>query len=82
MAAFGCDIFSDTVFGPVASLLPYEKNPGQIVAKGNGGLVSSIYAEDQGFLEQVVMDIAPYHGRVFLGHPKIELSPGPGTMLA
>jgi oxepin-CoA hydrolase/3-oxo-5,6-dehydrosuberyl-CoA semialdehyde dehydrogenase len=69
------------VFGPVASLLSYESDPGQIVAKGNGGLVSSIYSEDQGFIEQVVMDIAPHHGRVFLGHPKIELSPGPGTVL-
>jgi len=77
----GDAVHEHEVFGPVASLLPYEKNPGQIVAKGNGGLVSSIYAEDQGFLEQVVMDIAPYHGRVFLGHPKIELSPGPGTVL-
>jgi len=77
----GDAVHEHEVFGPVASLLAYESDPGRIVAKGNGGLVSSIYSEDQGFLEQVVMDIAPYHGRVFLGHPKIELSPGPGTVL-
>src|SRR4029078_9605707 len=25
--------------------------------------------------------LAPYRGRLFLGHPKIEMSPGPGTVL-
>jgi oxepin-CoA hydrolase/3-oxo-5,6-dehydrosuberyl-CoA semialdehyde dehydrogenase len=69
------------VFGPVASLLEYQGNPSDLVARGNGGLVSSIYSEDQAFLEEVVLGIAPHHGRIFLGHPKIELSPGPGTVL-
>jgi len=69
------------VFGPVASLLPYDGDPAPIVARGNGGLVSSLYSEDAAFIEQVVLAIAPYHGRLFLGHPKIELSPGPGTVL-
>ena len=69
------------VFGPVAALLRYKDNPGEIVARGNGGLVSSVYSDDQEFLERIVGEIAPYHGRLFLGHPKIELSPGPGTVL-
>ncbi len=69
------------VFGPVASLLPYAGNPGEIVNRGNGGLVSSIYSEDQAFIEELVFAVAPHHGRLFLGHPKIELSPGPGTVL-
>jgi oxepin-CoA hydrolase/3-oxo-5,6-dehydrosuberyl-CoA semialdehyde dehydrogenase len=69
------------VFGPVASLLPYDGDPASIVVRGNGGLVSSVYSEDANFIEQVVLAIAPYHGRIFLGHPKIELSPGPGTVL-
>ena len=77
----GDAVHEHEVFGPVASLLPYSDNPAQIVARGNGGLVSSIYSEDQAFIEQLVMEIAPHHGRVFLGHPKIELSPGPGTVL-
>ena len=77
----GDAVHEHEVFGPVASLLPFKDNPSSLVVRGNGGLVSSIYSEDQGFLEQVVMEIAPYHGRVFLGHPKIELSPGPGTVL-
>ena len=69
------------VFGPVASLLPYEERPSDIVARGNGGLVSSIYSEDQAFIEETAFGLAPHHGRLFLGHPKIELSPGPGTVL-
>ena len=69
------------VFGPVASLIGYEEDPAAIVARGNGGLVSSVYSDDTAFLESVVHALAPYHGRLFLGHPKIELSPGPGTVL-
>jgi oxepin-CoA hydrolase/3-oxo-5,6-dehydrosuberyl-CoA semialdehyde dehydrogenase len=72
------------VFGPVASLLPYSgkaADASAIVARGNGGLVSSVYSEDAAFLEEIVGGIAPYHGRLFLGHPKIEMSPGPGTVL-
>ena len=69
------------VFGPVASLVRYKDNPAEIVARGNGGLVSSVYSDDQQFIEQAVSGIAPWHGRIFLGHPKIELSPGPGTVL-
>jgi len=69
------------VFGPVVSLLPYTDNPAAIVVRGNGGLVCSLYAEESAWLEQAVMALAPWHGRIFLGHPKIELSPGPGTVL-
>jgi len=43
--------------------------------------VSSVYSEDTDFLEEILAGIAPYHGRIFLGHPKIEMSPGPGTVL-
>ena len=69
------------VFGPVATLLRYKDNPADIVTRGAGGLVSSVYSDDQEFIERMVGALAPYHGRLFLGHPKIELSPGPGTVL-
>jgi len=72
------------VFGPVASLLPYSGGGAQaaaIVARGNGGLVSSVYSDDAKFLEEIVAAIAPHHGRLYLGHPKIEMPPGPGTVL-
>ena len=69
------------VFGPVVSILPYTENPSAIVAKGAGGLVCSLYSEDAAWLEHTVARIAPFHGRLYIGHPKIELSPGPGTVL-
>ncbi|HLS87361.1 MAG TPA: 3,4-dehydroadipyl-CoA semialdehyde dehydrogenase [Burkholderiales bacterium] len=69
------------VFGPVATVIACDGNAAEIVTRGNGGLVSSVYSEDQAFIEAVVAELAPYHGRLFLGHPKIELSPGPGTVL-
>jgi oxepin-CoA hydrolase/3-oxo-5,6-dehydrosuberyl-CoA semialdehyde dehydrogenase len=69
------------VFGPIASLIAYDADPAAIVTRGNGGLVCSIYSEDQEFLETTVAEVAPFHGRIYLGHPKIELSPGPGTVL-
>jgi len=69
------------VFGPVLSILPYEGDPAPVVARGGGGLVCSLYSEDAAWLGQMVDAIAPWHGRIFIGHPKIELSPGPGTVL-
>jgi 3,4-dehydroadipyl-CoA semialdehyde dehydrogenase len=77
----GDAVHQHEVFGPVASLLPYDADPGEIVARGNGGLVCSLYSEDQEFLEKTIERVAPFHGRIFMGHPKIELSPGPGTVL-
>ena len=77
--ALAASVHAREVFGPVASLLPYSgegSDAAAIVARGNGGLVSSVYSEDAAFLEEVVSGIAPYHGRIFLGHPKIEMSPG------
>jgi len=82
--ALAASVHGREVFGPVASLLPYSgegSDAAAIVARGNGGLVSSVYSEDAAFLEEIVAGIAPYHGRIFLGHPKIEMSPGPGTVL-
>ena len=69
------------VFGPVATLLPYDEHPEKLVTRGNGGLVCSLYSDDQSFIERAVQGVASHHGRIFLGHPKIELSPGPGTVL-
>jgi oxepin-CoA hydrolase/3-oxo-5,6-dehydrosuberyl-CoA semialdehyde dehydrogenase len=73
------------VFGPVASLLACDGTAGQaadIVTRGNGGLVTSIYSDDSVWISEMVHAIAPMHGRIYLGHPKIELPPGPGTVLA
>jgi oxepin-CoA hydrolase/3-oxo-5,6-dehydrosuberyl-CoA semialdehyde dehydrogenase len=73
------------VFGPVATLVPYSgaaAEAAELIGRGRGGLVSSVYSEDTAFTAEVVLGIAPYHGRVFLGSARIaEASPGPGTVL-
>ena len=78
-------VHSREVFGPVATVVPYAGTPAdavEIVGRGRGGLVSSVYSEDVAFTADVVLGLAPYHGRVFLGSAKIaEASPGPGTVL-
>ena len=78
-------VHSREVFGPVATIVPYDGTSGtaaEIVSRGQGGLVSSIYSEDTAFAGEVALGLAPFHGRVFLGTAKIaEQSPGPGTVL-
>ncbi len=78
-------VHSREVFGPVATVVPYSGDAASatlIVARGRGGLVSSIYSEDAAFTTEVALGLAPYHGRLFLGSAKIaEYSPGPGTVL-
>jgi oxepin-CoA hydrolase/3-oxo-5,6-dehydrosuberyl-CoA semialdehyde dehydrogenase len=73
------------VFGPAATVVPYTGAALAaiaLVARGQGGLVSSVYSEDVAFTSEVALGLAPYHGRVFLGSAKIaEQSPGPGTVL-
>jgi len=73
------------VFGPAATVVPYSGGAAEavaLVARGEGGLVSSVYSEDVGFVGDVVLGLAPYHGRIFMGSAKIaEASPGPGTVL-
>jgi len=81
----GPAVHAREVFGPVATLVPYAggaAEAAELVGRGRGGLVSSVYSEDTAFTADVVLGIAPYHGRVFLGSAKIaEASPGPGTVL-
>jgi oxepin-CoA hydrolase/3-oxo-5,6-dehydrosuberyl-CoA semialdehyde dehydrogenase len=73
------------VFGPCATILPYDGSPESavdIVSRGKGSLVSSIYTDDRGFAEGAVMGCAAYLGRVHLGSSRVaEHSPGPGTVL-
>jgi oxepin-CoA hydrolase/3-oxo-5,6-dehydrosuberyl-CoA semialdehyde dehydrogenase len=80
-AAGAAAVHEREVFGPVAALIAYDENPEELVKRGNGGLVSSVYSDDLEFVRAVALEIAPHHGRIFLGSPKIELSPGPGAVL-
>lgn len=73
------------VFGPVATLLPYDgsaEHAVRIVRAGQGGLVSSIYGDDRAELASLVREIAPWHGRLVVVDAKIaDKSIPPGTVL-
>jgi len=72
------------VFGPVATLIPYE-TAGEAVAlvrRGGGGLVSSVYTDDRKFAAEVVMGVAPFHGRVAVVNSRVAGAwLGPGAVL-
>ncbi len=81
-----CDIVHELeVFGPVATILPYDGTPEQaaaVVRKGEGGLVSSIYSNDNAWIEGTVRGLAPWHGRIWIASDKVvEHAMPPGTVL-
>ncbi len=72
------------VFGPVATIVPYDgaDEAVALVRRGGGGLVSSVYTEDRAFAAEVVMGVAPFHGRVTVVNAKVSGAwLGPGTVL-
>ncbi len=73
------------VFGPVATVLPYSGDADaaiELANLGGGGLVASVYSNDRAWTEDVVLGIAPWHGRVWIGSDKVaEQAMPPGTVL-
>ncbi|MFD2235977.1 phenylacetic acid degradation bifunctional protein PaaZ [Aureimonas populi] len=53
-------------FGPVATLMAYEglADAIDLVRKGEGSLVASLYTHDDGVAQEAILGIAPYHGRL------------------
>lgn len=76
---------SHEVFGPVATVMPYDGTAADVarkVAWGGGGLVSSVYSDEKDFVQAAVLGIAPLHGRVTIGSSKIaSQAVPPGTVL-
>jgi oxepin-CoA hydrolase/3-oxo-5,6-dehydrosuberyl-CoA semialdehyde dehydrogenase len=61
------------VFGPSATLMPYTDaaHAVALVARGQGGLVCSVYGDDRETLKALVQGIAPFHGRILIGSSKV-----------
>ncbi len=78
-------VHAHEVFGPVATVISYSgeaRDAVALVARGGGGLVSSVYSDDRAFLGDLALGLAPYHGRLFLGSSKLAgHAVGPGTVL-
>ncbi|MBL8752208.1 MAG: 3,4-dehydroadipyl-CoA semialdehyde dehydrogenase [Planctomycetes bacterium] len=73
------------VFGPCATLVAYGGSVEEaidLVNRGGGGLVASAYSDDRAFVESLVLGIAPWHGRIWLGSEKTHgQALGPGAVL-
>ena len=73
------------VFGPVATVLPWEGDAAtlvQMVSKGGGGLVCSVYSDDVTWCGEVLLGLAPWHGRLYWGSRKVhDQGTGPGTVM-
>jgi 3,4-dehydroadipyl-CoA semialdehyde dehydrogenase len=84
--ALRCTVMNEhEVFGPVTTLAPYSGDAAiaaEIVARGEGCLVSSAYSDDRDWVGTFVAACAPWAGRLYLGSAKMAAqSPGPGTAL-
>lgn len=60
-------VHSHEVFGPCATLLPYDGSPAQaaqVVALGQGTLACSVATDDRAWLAELLPALAPWTGRV------------------
>ncbi|UJR79217.1 3,4-dehydroadipyl-CoA semialdehyde dehydrogenase [Sandaracinus amylolyticus] len=77
-------VHAHEVFGPSATLMPYAQIAEcvKLVAMGEGGLVASVYGDDRALLRELVLGIAPWHGRVVIASSKVaDQSIAPGMVL-
>ena len=72
------------VFGPVATLLPYRDlaHALQLIRRGQGSLVCSIYGSDSAALALAAVELADSHGRVHTVSPDVAtLHTGHGNVM-
>ena len=77
-------LHSVEVFGPVATLMPYDSIDQALamIRRGEGSLVCSVYSEDPAFTAQVSLQLAAWHGRVHAISPDVAaLHSGHGNVM-
>ena len=64
------------VFGPVATLMPYESDEQlfDLVRRGGGSLVSSVFTNDDNFMIEAVQQLGTTHGRLLFVDDSISRS--------
>ena len=88
---FDCDdanaaraVHAREVFGPAVTVMDYRsvEDAAALCARGDGALVSSVYSDDRRFAREMLLALAPFHGRLTLGGDKVAgFAPGPGAVL-
>jgi len=73
------------VFGPVATLMPYDgtaEQAAQIVSLAEGSLVTSVYSDDRSFLHAYLANGGSTCGRLYIGSEKVaDQLPGSGVAM-
>ncbi|MFB9225161.1 phenylacetic acid degradation bifunctional protein PaaZ [Paracoccus cavernae] len=72
-------------FGPVSTVMPYDTldEAIELANMGKGSLAASVFTNDGEVAQEVVLGIAPYHGRVLIGNrASAKTSTGHGSPLA
>ncbi|RYC28420.1 phenylacetic acid degradation bifunctional protein PaaZ [Ciceribacter ferrooxidans] len=72
-------------FGPVSTVMPYEgiEEAIALAHKGKGSLAASVFTNDPRVAEEMVIGMAPYHGRILIGNrASAKSSTGHGSPLA
>jgi oxepin-CoA hydrolase/3-oxo-5,6-dehydrosuberyl-CoA semialdehyde dehydrogenase len=61
-------IHDTEAFGPVATVMAYDSldQAIELVRRGEGSLVASLFTYDAAVAETVILGIAPYHGRILI----------------
>ena len=71
-------------FGPVSTVMPYDSldEAVTLAKRGKGSLVASVFTNDKAVAEDVVIGMAPFHGRVLIGNrDSAKTSTGHGSPL-
>lgn len=57
-------------FGPVCTVMPYDSldEAVELVRRGQGSLVASVFTNDPGVAETMVLGVAASHGRIMIGN--------------
>jgi len=72
-------------FGPVSTVMPYDTldDAVELARRGKGSLVASVFTNDKTVAEEMVIGMAPFHGRVMIGNRlSAKTSTGHGSPLA
>jgi oxepin-CoA hydrolase/3-oxo-5,6-dehydrosuberyl-CoA semialdehyde dehydrogenase len=72
-------------FGPVATIVPYRDTDDAIslARRGEGSLAASVFCADDSLAGQIVLGLAPYHGRILVvNRTCAQESTGHGSPLA
>jgi oxepin-CoA hydrolase/3-oxo-5,6-dehydrosuberyl-CoA semialdehyde dehydrogenase len=61
-------IHDTEAFGPVATVMAYDDldQAVELVRRGEGSLVASLFSYDRAVAEQLILGIAPWHGRILV----------------